>query len=151
MSDTPRAGWYPDPSDPQKQRYWDGTQWTEHTADLQPSGESAPASGSGGGAVSWPEATSQPPARAGGSGAPQTWLWQSIVATLFCCLPAGVVGIIYAAQAQSAVSTGDFATATQKANTARTWTLVSVGLGLLTIVVVFAFGLIGAVSDVNSF
>ncbi|MER6117431.1 phospholipid scramblase-related protein [Streptomyces sp. NPDC001743] len=27
------AGWYPDPhGDPQLQRYWDGSQWTEHTA-----------------------------------------------------------------------------------------------------------------------
>ena len=25
------AGWYPDPSDPTFQRYWDGAQWTEHT------------------------------------------------------------------------------------------------------------------------
>ena len=25
------AGWYPDPSHPGVQRYWDGTQWTEHT------------------------------------------------------------------------------------------------------------------------
>jgi uncharacterized membrane protein YhaH (DUF805 family) len=26
------AGWYPDPSDPTAQRYWDGTAWTEHKA-----------------------------------------------------------------------------------------------------------------------
>ena len=25
-------GWYPDPSGAPHQRYWDGTQWTEHTA-----------------------------------------------------------------------------------------------------------------------
>lgn len=28
------AGWYPDPHGQQLQRYWDGTQWTEHTAPL---------------------------------------------------------------------------------------------------------------------
>ena len=26
------AGWYPDPSDPTAQRYWDGSAWTEHKA-----------------------------------------------------------------------------------------------------------------------
>lgn len=29
MSTNP-PGWYPDPSEPDKQRYWDGTSWTEH-------------------------------------------------------------------------------------------------------------------------
>lgn len=43
MSDTPAAGWYPDPEDATQQRYWDGAQWTEHRAPL--SGGQAPASG----------------------------------------------------------------------------------------------------------
>jgi hypothetical protein len=28
----PPAGWYPDPHDATGQRYWDGAQWTEHSA-----------------------------------------------------------------------------------------------------------------------
>lgn len=28
----PPANWYPDPTDPSLQRYWDGAAWTEHTA-----------------------------------------------------------------------------------------------------------------------
>ncbi|OZF05099.1 DUF2510 domain-containing protein [Rhodococcus sp. 15-2388-1-1a] len=28
---TPAPGWHPDPSEPGLIRYWDGTQWTEHT------------------------------------------------------------------------------------------------------------------------
>jgi hypothetical protein len=28
---TTPAAWYPDPSDASQQRYWDGTQWTQHT------------------------------------------------------------------------------------------------------------------------
>jgi hypothetical protein len=31
MNQTP-AGWYPDPNNPQLQRYWDGAKWTEHEA-----------------------------------------------------------------------------------------------------------------------
>lgn len=33
MNTTTPPGWYPDPNNPQAQRYWDGSQWTEHTAD----------------------------------------------------------------------------------------------------------------------
>jgi hypothetical protein len=32
VSDLPPANWYPDPEVPGQQRYWDGTQWTEHRA-----------------------------------------------------------------------------------------------------------------------
>lgn len=35
MSDPlPPAGWHPDPQAPSTQRYWDGSQWTEHRAPL---------------------------------------------------------------------------------------------------------------------
>lgn len=31
MSDAaPAAAWFPDPSDPSRQRWWDGSSWTEH-------------------------------------------------------------------------------------------------------------------------
>jgi hypothetical protein len=36
------AGWYADPTDPTRTRWWDGAQWTEHTAPLPPATE-APA------------------------------------------------------------------------------------------------------------
>ncbi|WP_229022962.1 DUF2510 domain-containing protein [Actinomarinicola tropica] len=32
MSDRPGAGWYPDPSDPAQQRWWDGTAWTDQVS-----------------------------------------------------------------------------------------------------------------------
>jgi len=51
MSDTPAAGWYPDPEDATQQRYWDGTQWTEHRAPL--SGGQAPVSGQAPGQQDW--------------------------------------------------------------------------------------------------
>jgi hypothetical protein len=41
------AGWYPDPTQPGTQRYWDGSQWTEHRAPLSPAPASAPPAATG--------------------------------------------------------------------------------------------------------
>jgi hypothetical protein len=32
MTEEPPAGWYPDPNDPERSRYWDGNAWTAQTA-----------------------------------------------------------------------------------------------------------------------
>lgn len=155
MSDTPQAGWYPDPEDSTQQRYWDGQQWTDHRAPL--SGGEQPASSTpsyeAGQQPAWGGGGQQP--SYGGYGAVgqgaaagvNTWLWQSIVATLFCCLPAGVVGIVFAAQANSAKNMGDVATAQEKARLAKIWTLVSVGVGLVFIVLFLVLGVFGAMTE----
>ena len=31
MSETPSAGWYPDPDNSSRQRYWTGDEWSEQT------------------------------------------------------------------------------------------------------------------------
>ncbi|WP_156721580.1 DUF2510 domain-containing protein [Streptomyces apocyni] len=41
MSMTTPPGWYPDPSVPSLERWWDGTAWTEHTRAPQQAGHSA--------------------------------------------------------------------------------------------------------------
>src|SRR5687767_1276364 len=35
------AGWYPDPSDPTMQRWWDGAGWTDHAQPATPAGPAA--------------------------------------------------------------------------------------------------------------
>ncbi|SMQ15129.1 Protein of unknown function [Streptomyces sp. Ag82_O1-12] len=42
---TPPPGWYPDPHAPHRQRWWDGTAWTEHRR--APEGPAAPPPGGG--------------------------------------------------------------------------------------------------------
>lgn len=120
MSESGQAppGWYDDPEQAGQLRYWDGSRWTE---DRRPADRSPQATGGNYGTGSFDS----------GGSAPSTWLWQSIVATLFCCLPLGIVGIVYAAQAQSAVSGGRYGEAREKGDKARTWTLVAVGAGVL--------------------
>lgn len=37
----PPQGWYPDPNDPSRLRWWDGNAWTEHTHAGQQGGQAA--------------------------------------------------------------------------------------------------------------
>jgi hypothetical protein len=138
-SGDPVAGWYPDPDVHGGQRYWDGHRWTDErrapgpptpAAWGTPAGTPAnsPWGGGAGGAAtpSWSTTgTPAPPV--------DTWLWQSIVATIFCCQPFGIVAIVYSAMAGSARDTGNIALARQRAGQARTWTLVSVGTVLVLV------------------
>lgn len=135
-SGSPPAGWYPDPEVPGQQRWWDGMSWSTFTA---------PSAGAGGvpQQQAWAGGGGPAPGGAGGPAPPDTWLWQSIVATVLCCLPLGIPGIVFSSQAQTAISMGNLAEAHQKAQQAKTFTLISVGLGILPwalFVVPFLFG-----------
>jgi hypothetical protein len=67
---------------------------------------------------------------------PGLWLGLSIGATLLCCTPVGVVGIVYSALAMEARSRGDIYGWESRVQSARTWTLWSIGLGVLVVVAV---------------
>lgn len=57
---------------------------------------------------------------------PKTWLAESILATLFCCLPFGIVGIVKASQVESRFRGGDYNGALQSSKDAAKWTKWSV-------------------------
>ena len=59
------------------------------------------------------------------------YLPQAILVTICCCLPAGIVSIVYAAQVNGKVAQGDVEGARQSSNNARTWAWVAFGLGIL--------------------
>lgn len=67
-----------------------------------------------------------------------TYLIPAILVTLLCFLPTGIVAIVYASQVSSKIGVGDFQGATKASNSAKTWTIVSVVVGLLVGVIVFA-------------
>ncbi|HJZ85945.1 MAG TPA: CD225/dispanin family protein [Polyangia bacterium] len=73
-----------------------------------------------------------------------TYLAPAILATLFCCLPPGVVAIVFAAQVSSKLTMGDHAGALAASRQAKIWSWVAFGLGLahgLFWVVMFALGM----------
>jgi hypothetical protein len=76
------------------------------------------------------------------------YLVPSILVTIFCCLPAGVVAIVFAAQVNSKVSAGDIAGAQQASKNAKTWTIVSLVLGLVAAII---WGIIVATTGTFTF
>ena len=70
---------------------------------------------------------------------PKTWLVESILVTLFCCLPFGIVGIINAAKVESRFYIGDEEGAKQASAEARRWTLISFWIGVVCCFLVIAY------------
>lgn len=67
----------------------------------------------------------------GASGKPNNFLVPAILATIFCCLPLGVVSIVFAAQVDSKWNAGDYAAATEAASKAKMFFWISFGVGLV--------------------
>ena len=71
------------------------------------------------------------------------YLVQAILVTIFCCLPLGIVAIIFAAQVNGKVAAGDIAGAQSSSRTARTLVIVPVIVGAVVIGIALLAGLLG--------
>ncbi|MEO5356972.1 MAG: CD225/dispanin family protein [Nitrospirae bacterium YQR-1] len=74
------------------------------------------------------------------------YLVYSILVTLFCCLPTGIVAIVYAAQVNGKIAAGDFQGAAVSSKNAKTWCWVSFGIGLGVTIISVAAGIFGVLS-----
>lgn len=76
--------------------------------------------------------TCPPPQQPMGQGGfcPKTWLVESILVTIFCCLPFGVVGIVKASNVESAWRRGDIYGAETASQSAGFWTKLGFWIGL---------------------
>lgn len=74
------------------------------------------------------------------------YLWQSIVVTLCCCIPFGIVAIVYAAQVKSKLGVGDYAGAQAASGKAKMWCWIGLIVGLLTNVIVGAIQFMAAMA-----
>ena len=76
-----------------------------------------------------------PPGYGGPTGVkPNNYLVPAILATLFCCLPLGIVAIVKASKVDGLFQSGQYAEAEQAAADAKKWTVWSVGIGVAFLV-----------------
>ena len=66
------------------------------------------------------------------------YLVPAILVTLCCCIPFGIVAIVYAAQVNSKLSAGDVAGAQESARNARMWTWIAFGCGIVLSIIWFS-------------
>ena len=61
------------------------------------------------------------------------FLIHSIVATLCCCLPFGIVALVYSAQVNTKLAAGDVAGAQASSKSAKTWVIGALVAGIVTV------------------
>lgn len=64
---------------------------------------------------------------------PSTYLIWNILATILCCLPSGIVGIIMSSKVSRRYDTGDIIGARSASEAAAWWLIVSIVLGLVAV------------------
>jgi len=69
------------------------------------------------------------------AGPPPNYLVWAILSTLFCCLPLGVVSIVFASQVNTKYNAGDVAGALDSSNKAKQFLIWSVIAGAVVIVI----------------
>lgn len=69
-----------------------------------------------------------------------------ILEILFCCLPCGIVGVVFWSKANSCAQAGDAEGMEKNSKTANTWLWVGFGLGLVTIIAYVALIVTGVVA-----
>lgn len=74
---------------------------------------------------------------------PNHLVW-AILSTLFCCLPLGIVSIVFAAQVNGKLAAGDVQGAQEASDKAKKWAMWSAILGVsvavLYLIFIFAMG-----------
>jgi hypothetical protein len=79
----------------------------------------------------------------------QNYLVFAILATVLCCIPAGIPAIIYAAQVNGKLAVGDLAGAKAASENAKMWCWVSFGLGFACYAIGGLFMMLGMISGLH--
>ena len=89
-------------------------------------------------AESSPEpAPSEPEEKSYPAGHVPNHLVKAIIATLCCCMPAGVAGIVYAAQVDGHLRSGDLAAAQESSKKANFWSNLAIAGGFIVSIFYF--------------
>lgn len=79
---------------------------------------------------------------------PKTWMLESILVTLFCCLPFGIIGIVNASKVSSQFAAGNVDAANAASQSAGKWVKIGAGIGLVAILIyVIAVYILGSSLD----
>jgi hypothetical protein len=62
---------------------------------------------------------------------PKSWLVESILVTILCCLPFGIAGIIFAAKVNSLYDQSQYEEAKRASSNAKKWTMIGLIIGLV--------------------
>lgn len=81
---------------------------------------------------------------------PKNWLIESILVTLFCCLPLGIVGIVHATKVDTLWSTGQREAAWKASKEAGKWTKLGAIIGVVVIVLYVIMLLFGVLAGIGA-
>jgi uncharacterized membrane protein (DUF485 family) len=83
---------------------------------------------------------------------PANYLAVAIITTILCCLPAGIVSIVYSTKVNTEYDSGNYDAAERASRNAKTWAIVSaVSAGVLYIllVAIYGFAIFGMIASGN--
>src|SRR6185436_8213771 len=83
-----------------------------------------------------------PPPPGGGSATVPNYLVPAII-SIFCCWPLGIVAVIFAAQVNGKVQSGDIAGATDASKKAKLFSYIAIGIGLVVGVIYLLLTILG--------
>lgn len=82
---------------------------------------------------------------------PKTYLAESILVTLFCCMPFGIVGIVKAASVSSLYESGSYEDAVRVSLEAKKWTDIGFTIGMISWLLYIAIYLAITIFAVSSY
>lgn len=82
---------------------------------------------------------------------PDSYLALAILSTVLCCLPFGIVSIVYASKVNSLYAAQQYEAAEAASKSAKKWGFISIGSGIAIIVLYLLFVvLLGVASGLNN-
>lgn len=68
----------------------------------------------------------------------------AVLTTIFCCLPFGIISIVYAVQVNSALAVGNYELAKANSEKAKFWGMLALAIGAIGCAAYFIFGVAAA-------
>lgn len=85
---------------------------------------------------------------------PSNYLALAIISTVMCCLPSGIVSIVYSSKVNTLYEAGRYEEAERASKNAKTWGIVSIvvaAVGILLYLLIFGIAIFGAMASGGEF